>query len=733
MAAVSIKAKAGAFVAWLQRWWNRVRTVGAVVEPVRFSLIAVVIGAIVFWGVDQGRETLRLVQEDFAAEPLHTILFLMALLFWAFNVWYWARVVLYLDVVKPTAETRCLVRCLTTLIPRVLGTIPFGIVALGFILDIGVNTGRAWALAAASAVLGALFCVFLVYRRKLFKLPQADHLSLTDIFALSWLTRAALGALLVCGGGAFVLGWAMPQAFQYLGPAGVLLLGIGTWVPIGTLVAYWGSRYRLPVLSFLLLLAFVFGVWNDNHAVRVDAASAVAYSDTQQDTKDPRLSLADFLDAWYCAPTPQKRNCPKDPANPRPLIIVATAGGASRAADWTVTVLGRLEAEIPGFSDNVVAISGVSGGSLGAAVYRATLLESRDPAAISCRLSPDEATTPTMTVCMQKVLSEDYLSPTIAAFLYPDLVQRFSPVPCRYLPGLCLPDRARAIEQSWEAAWSHVFIAKNAGPSDAFAGFFNAQLLADAKPWPALLLNGTRVETGQRIITSSVRLDDHFKDAIDLFAVLDADVPFSTAVNFSARFPYIEPAGAVPQVQGQRSVSWGHIVDGGYFENFGAITAAEILKAAQATLRDSVIPIFVQISADPDLPVPSLQTSSQDKTIFCDDAQAECVNAKPLAAFRELLSPVVTLANTRTARGFQAAQTLETLVEDGVYLHFNMPRDPKDGYEPPLGWAMSQQALDWIGTQLIKTKENSERVEALKGCLAAALADRQAKCRHIVK
>ncbi|HZF33575.1 MAG TPA: hypothetical protein VE914_07230 [Candidatus Angelobacter sp.] len=726
---MSIKAKAGAFVAWLQRWWDRVRTVGAVVEPVRFSLIAVVIGAIVFWGVDQGRETLRLVQEDVAAVPLHALLFLISLLFWAFNVWYWARVVLYLDVVKPTSQTQHLVHCLTTLIPRVLGTIPFGIVALGFILDAGVNTGRAWALAAATAVLGALFCAFLVYRRKLFKLPQADHLSLTDIFALSWLTRAALAALLVCGGGAFALGWAVPQAFQYLGPAGVLLLGIGTWVPIGTLVAYWGSRYRLPVLTFLLLLAFVFGVWNDNHAVRVDEESAAAFTDTKEGTKDPRLSLADFLDAWYCAPTPQKRNCPRDATNPRPLIIVATAGGASRAAEWTVTVLGRLEAEIPGFSDNVVAISGVSGGSLGAAVYRATLLESRDPTLVSCRRSPDEDATPTMTACMQKVLSEDYLSPTIAAFLYPDLVQRFSPVPCKYLPDLCLPDRARAIEQSWEAAWSRVFVAKD----DAFARSFNAQLAADAKPWPALLLNGTQVETGQRIITSSVRLDDNFKDAIDLFAVVDADVPFSTAVNFSARFPYVEPAGTVRQIQGERSVAWGHIVDGGYFENFGAITAAEVLQAARATFKDSVIPIVIQISADPDLKVPSARISDQDKTIFCDDAQAGCEDAKPLAAFRELLSPVITLANTRTARGVQAAQTLETLVEDGVYLHFNMPRDPEDDYEPPLGWAMSQRALDWIGTRLMKTKENTERVEALKACLSAAPADRQTKCRGIDK
>ena len=45
------------------------------------------------------------------------------------------------------------------------------------------------------------------------------------------------------------------------------------------------------------------------------------------------------------------------------------------------------------------------------------------------------------------MLGRDFLGATLAAGLYPDLVQRF-------LPGAFLPDRARALELAWESAWT---------------------------------------------------------------------------------------------------------------------------------------------------------------------------------------------------------------------------------------------------------------------------------------
>ena len=60
----------------------------------------------------------------------------------------------------------------------------------------------------------------------------------------------------------------------------------------------------------------------------------------------------------------------KYPERPvHPLFIVATEGGGIRAAYWTATVLGTIQDADSSFADHVLAISGVSGGSLGAAVF----------------------------------------------------------------------------------------------------------------------------------------------------------------------------------------------------------------------------------------------------------------------------------------------------------------------------------------------------------------------------
>jgi hypothetical protein len=59
--------------------------------------------------------------------------------------------------------------------------------------------------------------------------------------------------------------------------------------------------------------------------------------------------------------------CPR--LEPQLLIIVAAEGGGIRAAYWTAGILTRLVDCPPALADSLFAISAVSGGSLGAAVY----------------------------------------------------------------------------------------------------------------------------------------------------------------------------------------------------------------------------------------------------------------------------------------------------------------------------------------------------------------------------
>ena len=113
-----------------------------------------------------------------------------------------------------------------------------------------------------------------------------------------------------------------------------------------------------------------------------------------------------------------------------------------------------------------------------------------------------------------------------------------------------------------------------------------------------------------------------FADALDGLHVLKSDVRASTAAHNSARFSYISPAGnlgrrkdPVEESRGWRPADldgwkrwlkgWnGSVIDGGYFENYGALTALELARAAEAVLiaqKAKVKLVILMISSDPDL------------------------------------------------------------------------------------------------------------------------------------
>ena len=88
-----------------------------------------------------------------------------------------------------------------------------------------------------------------------------------------------------------------------------------------------------------------------------------------------------------------------------PIILVAAAGGGSRAAAHTASVLAAVDAATCGaFGDHVFAISSVSGGALGSALYAASRRDLTDPAQRErCRLSsPDSRGFPLAIECKRE-------------------------------------------------------------------------------------------------------------------------------------------------------------------------------------------------------------------------------------------------------------------------------------------------------------------------------------------
>ena len=73
----------------------------------------------------------------------------------------------------------------------------------------------------------------------------------------------------------------------------------------------------------------------------------------------------------------------------------------------------------------------------------------------------------------------------------------------------------------------------------------------------------------------------------------NSDIGFATAARLSATFPYVSPgtrAYAVDEAQQQtpQMLSPYHVVDGGYFDNYGVATIAEWLENPLLSLADEL-------------------------------------------------------------------------------------------------------------------------------------------------
>jgi hypothetical protein len=361
------------------------------------------------------------------------------------------------------------------------------------------------------------------------------------------------------------------------------------------------------LVCVLVFSAIVASFTHTFHGVRLcngECSAAKASKDwAAVGSPSERPDVASAARAWYVQAERAYHSVrPKE--EPVPLFIVATAGGGLRAAYWTATILEALETDfsrenlgppernIP--TENLMrnllfAISGVSGGSIGAAAYTASL---HDHEVNGTKVQPT------------RYLREDFLAPGLAAMV-------FSDGPANVLPYFRPIDRGEALERGLEYA-SRTKNDKEGLLSHKFLSFFPS-IRQDSvlHPWrPALLLNATHLETGRRIITSHLKIErDVFVDSYDALQVLNSDVRLSTAAHNSSRFTYLSPAGNLKSATTRRH-NRGHVIDGGYFENYGALTALELARKAIDAIdpdygkpdhQNKIKLVILQISSDPTL------------------------------------------------------------------------------------------------------------------------------------
>jgi hypothetical protein len=702
----------GWFVAWvlapLYQFWNWLRGWLLVLKPCRVSLIMVAAALVFFLGAPQGEDVVRVLAERQSGQQdeWQRFLFFMGVLAWTLSSWYWARIMMQFRFPGvPARDAR--LQGVRVWVPRLIGTAaPLGVAASlylasrGYDLEEHGDVSRLLRIYALLCALGAAaFLVTVSLRRTMarFAHDRVKGLAatragarLTTLLAvpksaeevygelefrdLAGATRLMLGLALLAALVLFVLFTFFVQSSAPLfGTAGILLFAAAGWIAAGSVLDFIGMRLRYPVFLTLLALAMLFSLWNDNHEVRTLAEPQAP------NREDVRAALREWM----------KRQ--PERAASYPMFFVDAEGGGIRAAYWAGMVLGRIQDDNRCFAERLFSLSGVSGGSLGASVFLALLVERRGAAKSDCRAGAPERSS--LMKSAQEVLGEDFLAPVSAALLYPDLAQRFIPLPIRAL------DRATALEQSWERAWR-----EHAG-TNRFAEPFD-RLWADKRRWtPALFLNATWVETGKRLIASNLQVsaaspeEAVFVDGEDAQAFFaPRSLALSTAAHMSARFTYVSPAGTLERDGAPR----GRVVDGGYFENSGATTTLEILKMLPSmededTRWTKVEPYVIHISnepVNPGAPADSLEAPRNRRTI------------RPHSWLNESLSPLWAMLNTRDARGVYARDTLAWHVGEDHFLKFGLCRSSGN---IPLGWVLSASTQNLMKSQLTEKKCASRR------------------------
>ncbi len=445
-------------------------------------------------------------------------------------------------------------------------------------------------------------------------------------------------------------------------------------------------RWRLLPAVFSWLVALLVLHFVDHHSGERQAPAPLPTA--------PRLAQA--LPAWIGQLPP-----PGD--DPR-VFLIASEGGGIRSAYWTAQVLARLGESLPQFDRRSFVLSGVSGGAVGEAVYRACLRQ-RAPG------QPVKA-------CVQEGFARfDALSPLIGGLMFEDALARAlplqwgdSPFPCR-LPGCGHLSRA----QGFERAWMRAFPALAQPLGTAAAGE------------PQLMLNSSWVESGNRAVLSTLDLGaPDIPASHDVVRRLRREPSLIAAAHLAARFPFTNPIAALqPAAPGSDAGQIvGHLADGGYHENSGTESLADIWRALRTQLPAPwrVQLILIRNGQQPAacLSVPA----GQDPPPECLKPQpaqapqpdlAEPVDQGRLRLYADLLGPPVTLFNV-SGIGARARQSVGTLVQDLAGRGIDCP-DPRrrpqvqlldqtrEGTLVPLGWYLSPIAREAIEAQAARAVE----------------------------
>jgi hypothetical protein len=291
------------------------------------------------------------------------------------------------------------------------------------------------------------------------------------------------------------------------------------------------------------------------------------------------------------------------------VIVVAANGGGIQASAWAAQVLYGLQIEHGDtFGRSLRFISSVSGGSVGSAYF------------VHWLAHPTQAKRP------DEAAAQSSLDEVAWGLAWSDFLRGLVPWIFGSLAG-----RGRALEQALRM--NSASQPSERGRMEEPLSSWNKQVAA--AELPAVIMNATIAETGERLLLGTSRLGISVTtrarvDGADLHTINgeELDVGVATAARLSASFPYVTPAA-----RGDAPGPQPHVVDGGYYDNYGMSTLVEWLDEALHGTKRQVRSVLV------------LQIIGAPVTKYLKEKR----HAKTRGWFYQAIAPLIALAAVRSA------------------------------------------------------------------------------------
>ncbi|HEY8462302.1 MAG TPA: hypothetical protein VIM99_18080 [Blastocatellia bacterium] len=319
----------------------------------------------------------------------------------------------------------------------------------------------------------------------------------------------------------------------------LLLLTMLNWGLSGA--AFFLDRYRIPVLISILIVTGIVSIFFP-HA---DSYYFI-YPKAAGEKARPQNLLA--------------------PRNGAKVILVAANGGGIQAAAWSARVLTGIEEACRNggdcggrsFARSIRVISAVSGGSVGVMYFVNAY----------GKYGAKEGELPDNDGLEQivKLAERSSLDGVTWGLVYSDFLRTVAPFLSR-ARFFRRTDRGSTLEFEWHRG------------VDLTARLGEWKRDAAAGKRPGVIFNATLVDNGCPLLFSSVELNQNVSVAQDFDKLYEGfDAPVASAVRMSATFPYVTPAARAhrSEVSDWADAEY-HVVDGGYYDNYGVTALVECL------------------------------------------------------------------------------------------------------------------------------------------------------------